>query len=175
MRGGGRLGTRGDRFFSVMTGNAPQMILGGAAADSLAAARKNTRSKLISHTFTLSPGETAEWPYIAPEGWILAIVGVSSDHDGGAAIVSPSVQVEFPDSNHPPLGWSQAGESSFVGAAALGSQGRGSHQEEPLDYLRLVQPSQVLQIMARRHATDTTGNRVFTVMLHCWEMARSWN
>jgi len=46
MRTGGRLSTRGDRFFAAMTGNAAQMHLGGEAAGSLAAARKNNRSKL---------------------------------------------------------------------------------------------------------------------------------
>jgi len=178
MIGGGRIQTRGERFFSSMIGNAQdgihQQILSPETVQALGPARRNVRSRHISHEFSLAAGAQDEFLFLAPDGWALAISGIITDHDGGAA-PAPLLQIEYPNTNHPPLGWAQAGDSAFVGSAALSTESHGQIFEEPNDYFRMVAPTQAIQINARRHPADVAGTRRFNVVLVCWEIARSWN
>lgn len=178
MIGGGRIQTRGDRFFSSMIGNAQdgihQQILTPETVEKLGPARRNVRSRLISHEFNLAAGATDEFLFIAPDGWAMAISGIITDHDGGN-VPAPLLQIEYPNTNHPPLGWSQAGESSFIGSANLCTESHGAIFEEPADYFRMIATTQAIEIKARRHAADVAGTRRFSVLLVCWEIARSWN
>lgn len=178
MIGGGRIQTSGERFFSAMIGEAQngfqQNIMTPEAVQTLDPARRNVRSRHIAHEFNLSPGAREEFLFLAPDGWALSIVGILTDHDGGN-VPAPMLQIEFPNSNHAPMGWAQAGESPFIGSAALSTECHGKILEEPADYFRVLAPTQAVQINARRHPADTAGNRRFNVVLVCWEIARSWN
>ena len=178
MIGGGRIQTRGERFFSAMIGNAQegvsQQILTPEAAQTLDPARRNVRSRHLAHEFNLSPGAREDFLFLAPDGWALSIVGIITDHNGGNA-PAPLLQIEYPNSNHAPMGWAQAGESAFIGSPALSTQAHGQILEEPADYFRVLAPTQAIQMNARRHPDDVTGLRRFNVVLVCWEIARSWN
>ncbi|MCK9492667.1 MAG: hypothetical protein M0Q24_11345 [Sulfurimonas sp.] len=173
----GRFQTRGQKFFSSMIGEAQNgykhQILNPNLVEQLAPARRNVRSRLIAHEFNLLAGQTQEFLHIAIDGWALSIIGINTDHDGGN-IPAPLFQIEFPNTNHPPMGWSQAGETAYIGSSLIASQAHGQILEEPGDYFRMIAPTESIQINAKRHPTDMAGNRRFSVVLECVEIARSW-
>ncbi len=172
-----RLQTRGERFFSASIGDAqgePQ-ILDVPTIQDLSAARKNVRSVLLSHEFDLPPsGDSVEWLYIVPDGRYLSVVGILSDCDAVLGVHSPKIQINYPDSRHAPLVWSQPGDLSIVSSSALSSQEHGKILEEPFDYLKIVNPTQVIEVHARRDANDNVGARRFNLVLVCVEMSRNW-